>query len=235
MISARDGFQKSYDLTERVLPSSVDVSEPTAKELACHLIDNTLRAHGFATQKSFAYSSRGTPVHGPLKAELARRSSAGELREFADDRGGRWWSDPQTLDTPAPRARKVARVLSPFDNAIIQRERAQKVFDFDFKIECYVPEANRRFGYFCLPILYSDELIGRMDCKSHRDEARFEVKALFLEPDFADRKSVGLLVDALAEAIAEYASFDGCEDVVVTRTEPAFARAMLRKALTARG
>lgn len=61
---------------------------------------------------------------------------------------------------------------------MIQRERIRELFGFDFMIECYVPEAKRRFGYFCLPILHCDRLIGRMDCKSHRDQKRFQVKSL---------------------------------------------------------
>ncbi len=230
MISSRDGFQKSYDLTERVLPSSLDVTEPTVEELASHLVDNTLRAHGFANQKSFAHEGRGAALHGAVKAELRRRSAAGALREFSDPRGS-WWCKPETFDAPTPRAPRDTRILSPFDNALSQRERVMKLFDFDYRIECFVPEAQRRFGYFCLPILYSDRLIGRMDCKSHRDANRFEVKALFLEPDFAARKTVEKLADSISNAIVEFAGFDGCDDVVITRSEPAYARQVFTRAL----
>ena len=90
-------------------------------------------------------------------------------------------------------------MLSPFDNLVIQRERIRELFSFDFSIECYVPEAKRRFGYYCLPILHRDQLIGRMDCKSIREHARFEVKSLFLEPEVAKRGRFGEIADEVAE------------------------------------
>ena len=112
-----------------------------------------------------------------------------------------------------------------------QRERLSEVFDFDYQIECYVPEAKRRYGYFCLPIMYADQLIGRMDCKSHRDESRFEIKALFLEAEFTSRKRLAEVIDPLSAAIVEYARFDNCNDVVVTTSTPTLAKPMLTKAL----
>ncbi|MFL1454263.1 DNA glycosylase AlkZ-like family protein [Marinobacter sp. GN3S48] len=58
-------------------------------------------------------------------------------------------------------------ILSPFDNSVIQRERLKALFQYDYQLECYVPAAKRQYGYFCLPLLYRDEFIGRMDCKAH--------------------------------------------------------------------
>lgn len=232
MISARDGFEKSYDLTERVLPSSVDVSVPTIEEFASFLVDTTLRSHGFATYRSFSSGGRhGVPLGGSVKAELKHRTETGRLAAFTADGGFRFWVDPRTLDREPPRILKNARLLSPFDNLVSQRERLLEVFDFDYQIECFVPEAKRRYGYFCLPILYSDRLIGRMDCKSHRNESRFEIKALFLEPEFASRKRLAELVDPLSAAIVDYAHFDNCNDVVVTESTPTLAKPMLTKAL----
>ena len=167
-------------ISERVLPDSVDLSEPTPEAFARHLVDNTLRAHGFATAKSFAREGRLTPLGKSIKNEIERRSAEGELQEFAMGDGLRWWGETEALDSRVPRTQRVA-VLSPFDNLVIQRERIRELFSFDFSIECYVPEAKRRFGYYCLPILHRDQLIGRMDCKSIREHARFEVKSLFTE------------------------------------------------------
>lgn len=230
MINARDGFQKSYDLTERVLPSSVVTREPTAEEFAEHLVGNTLRTHGVASLKSFAHEGRGTPLSGSIRTELERRTAEGTLRKFSMEDGSPWWGETEALDVQAPRAERTA-LLSPFDNLVIQRQRLRQLFDFDFLLECYVPEAKRRYGYFCLPILHRDRLIGRMDCKSHREQKRFEVKSLFLEPEVAGRRHFEGVVDAVARAIIEYASFDGCDDLVVSRTDPASARQPLRRAI----
>jgi uncharacterized protein YcaQ len=232
MISNRDGFQKAYDLTERVLPSSIDTSVPSLPEFASHLIDSTLRAHGFAGYKSFASDMRhGAPAGRSLRDELKRRCDAGELEQFTNTNGNMLWADPAQLEQAPPRTPARAKILSPFDNAVTQRDRMQDIFGFDYQLECYVPEAKRRYGYFCLPIQYSDQLVGRMDCKSHRDQSRFEVKALYLEAAFASRENAERLAEPLARAIIDYARFDGCTDVVVTQSEPAFLQRLLTKSL----
>ncbi len=152
MISARDGFEKSYDLTERILPSSVDVSVPTIEEFASFLVDTTLRTHGFATYKSFSSGARhGVALGGSVKAELKLRTETGQLEAFTTNGGSQLWADPRTLDREPHRMSKNARLLSPFDSLVNQRERLLDVFDFDYQIECFVPEAKRRYGYFCLP------------------------------------------------------------------------------------
>ncbi len=232
MISARDGFEKRYDLTERVLPSSVDVSVPSLEEFACFLVDTTLRSHGFANYKSFTAGGRyGMPLGGCVKDELKCRTDAGKLKEITTGGGTKYWIETQALERSLGRVPKITRLLSPFDSTVSQRDRILEVFDFDYQIECYVPEAKRKYGYFCLPILHEDQLVGRIDCKSHRDESRFEIKALFIEPKFASQKQLERLVDPLSTAIADYARFDNCNDVVVTRSDPIMAQSLLIKAL----
>ncbi|GJL77943.1 MAG: hypothetical protein NPINA01_09320 [Nitrospinaceae bacterium] len=233
MIRARDGFEKSYDLTERVLPSSVNTTEPTIEEFASFLIDTTIRTHGFANYASFrAGGQYGMPLGGSVKAELKRRTDTGDLTLLTTDAGSKIWAEPMTLDLKSTRPPNTVRILSPFDNLVIQRERLSEVFGFDYRLECYVPEAKRCYGYFCLPILYSDRLVGRMDCKSYRDESRFEIKALFLESGFASKKGFSELVDPLSTAIVDFARFNNCEDVVVTQSTPSFAKQILTKALS---
>ena len=231
MISARDGFEKTYDLTERVLPAGVDTREPTLAEFANYLVDTTIRAHGVAAYKSFASGARfGTPLGKSLRAELQRRSETGELTPI-NANGTPMWADPQVLERASPRHNRRAKLLSPFDNAVTQRERLTDIFAFDYQIECFVPEAKRRYGYYCLPILFADRLVGRMDCKAHRDQGRFEIKALYLEPEYASRKRAEELITPLANAVLDYARFDGCSDVSVTRSEPTFAQSLLQQQL----
>ena len=67
------------------------------------------------------------------------------------------------------------KILSPFDNAVIHREKLKAVFGFDYKIECYTPKEKRVFGYFSLPILFNDVLVARVDCKAHRKEGILEI------------------------------------------------------------
>jgi len=114
---------------------------------------------------------------------------------------------------------------------VTERERLSNVFGFDYGIECFVPEAKRKYGYFCVPVMMGKSFMARMDCKSHRDESRFEIKALHLEPEFATRRAFASVAHDLVRAIREYALFDGCKDVIVKETAPEFTRVMLRSQL----
>jgi len=240
MIIGRQGFQKVYDLTERVLPAHIDTSTPSVDELADHLVGNTLRSHGFATAKCITYLRPGAPLRQAVKSHIQTRCEEGTLTRFALDNGERVFGDPGLKDTRAPSAAGRVRILSPFDSAVIQRDRGQAIFDFDYQIECYVPEEKRRFGYFCLPILYRDKLIGRMDCKAHRTPQRdpqrkegcFEVKALHLEdPALADRPDPDL-ADKIASAIREFAEFNNCTHVDLQRVAPGAWHKLMDHALS---
>ena len=101
-------------------------------------------------------------------------------------------------------------LLSPFDNLIIQRERIKNIFDFDYTIECYVPEARRRYGYFVLPILWNGNLVGRFDPKADKENKTLIIKNLFFEPHFMDTDA---LLPALSEKLIELARFNQCKRV----------------------
>ena len=233
MVVSREGFQKVYDLTERVLPSAIDTRTPDTRELAAHLLHNTLRSHGFTAARTVTHLRRGAELRQALK-ELLREAEASErLVQFCLPGGEIAYADPEVLESRAPIAANRVKILSPFDNAVIQRDRVLKVFDYDYQIECYVPEEKRRFGYFCLPLLYADRFVGRVDCKAHRREARFEVKALYLEDKKLQRQPPVEFVNALATALREFAIFNGCEQIEITRTSPPGCKSQLVAAIEA--
>jgi uncharacterized protein YcaQ len=208
MVSAREGFQKVYDLPERVLPDWVDTSTPTLAEFAAHLIDSSLRAHGFVTLVSVTYLRKGQALRDAVKQQLHARIEAGLLVQQALGKNCSIYIDPERLETRAPRSVAQVRILSPFDNLLIQRQRCREVFAFDYQIECYVPEPLRQFGYFCLPLLYRDRLVGRIDCKAHRAQARLEVKSIHLEQPFGED-----FPELMTAALQSFASFNGCEQI----------------------
>jgi uncharacterized protein YcaQ len=107
--------------------------------------------------------------------------------------------------------------LSPFDPLVWDRVRGKAMFDFDYRIECYTPEAKRRYGYFTLPILRRGMLIGRLDAKAHRKEGLFEVKALHLEPGI---KPDAALIEDIAGALVECAEWHNTPEVVVRQSNP---------------
>jgi uncharacterized protein YcaQ len=210
MVRAREGFQKVYDLPERVLPDWVDTRMPTLDEFAAHLIDTSLRAHGFVSLVSVTYLRKGQALRDAVKRQLQARIEEGLLTQQALGKSCSVYVDPERLEYQAPRSIAQVRILSPFDNLVIQRQRCREVFAFDYQIECYVPEPLRQFGYFCLPLLYRDRLVGRIDCKAHRVQARLEVKSVHIE------KPVGEdFPDLLSVALNSFASFNGCEQIDV--------------------
>ena len=205
MVSHREGFNKVYDLRERVLPDWVDTREPTLSEYAEHLIDTTIRAHGFATQKSMCYLRKGKELKDAIAEQLNTRIDAGQLSILSLGENNVVYCDAELLDARARRSSSAVRILSPFDNLVIQRERGRDIFNFDYQIECYVPEAKRQFGYFCLPILYRDALVGRIDCKAHRKDKRLEIKSIHTEQPVDDE-----FHDSFSKTVELFAGFNGC-------------------------
>ena len=137
-------------------------------------------------------------------------------------------SEAGALERPLPRLGREMSILSPFDNAVIQRDRLRTFFDFDYQIECYVTEAKRRYGYFCLPLLYRDTFVGRMDCKAHRKDGLLEIKTLHLEEHSFDEEAV---LKALAKAVKEFLIFQGCDEVSVTKVFPKKMAGPVRRVL----
>lgn len=205
MVSAREGFQKVYDLPERVLPDWVDTRHPEMDEFADYLIDSSLRAHGFATQKSITYLRKGTKLRDAVKRQLLGRVEAGQLLRLENEG---IYIDPELLEQRAPRSFAQVRILSPFDNLVIQRQRTRELFAFDYQIECYVPETQRQFGYFCLPLLYRDRLVGRIDCKAHRRSHCLQLKSLHME----QRVDEGF-ADAFHDALQSFREFNQCRRI----------------------
>jgi len=208
MVSAREGFQKVYELPERVLPDWVDTRMPTLDEFAAHLIGTSLRAHGFASLVSVTYLRKGQALREAVKRQLQARIEEGLLTQQTPGKSCSVYIDPERLESQAPRSIAQVRILSPFDNLVIQRQRCREVFAFDYQIECYVPAPLRQFGYFCLPLLYRDRLVGRIDCKAHRAQARLEVKSIYIEQPVGDD-----FPELMSAALQSFASFNGCEQI----------------------
>jgi len=123
----------------------------------------------------------------------------------------------EALDLARPLKERSMRFLSPFDNLTIQRKRLKWLFDFDYTIEIYVPAEKRKYGYFALPILWGDRLIGRLDAKAHRPERRLVVNNLVFEPDISMSEPIKA---ALFEALRDFTRFQNCDEWKILRVEP---------------
>ncbi|WP_438464529.1 winged helix-turn-helix domain-containing protein [Marinomonas sp. PE14-40] len=227
MVSSREGFQKTYDLTERVLPDYVNTSFPSLEEFAEHLLSQQLRCHGFVSLKGLTYLRRNTGLRKAMKALLSARLDQGLLEQIQLVDGEIYVIEKRALESKLPRSLKRFQILSPFDNSLIQRERLKSIFGFQYQIECYVPEAKRQYGYFSLPLLYQDEFVGRMDCKAHRKDKHFEIKFLHFEDSFIDKVSkhkkgyeAEFVVSSFAEALQAFSRIQKCDSTSLTKMQP---------------
>jgi hypothetical protein len=184
-VARRDGFQKVYDLTERVIPEAHLQPAPDYKAHVDWACQSALDQLGFATSGEVsAYWKAITPTEARdwCKAALAR----GEITEIdvanADGSMRRHFAPVSALDPVAPPPNRL-RILSPFDPALRDRNRAERLFGFTYRIEVFVPEPQRKYGYYVFPVMEGDRLMGRLDAKAFRNESCLRVKAFWAEPD----------------------------------------------------
>jgi uncharacterized protein YcaQ len=224
MIANRINFQRVYDLTERVLPDWVDTTAPTAEERDRHWVEQAVFTFGAcevgqAGDYTWLKRSRARPhvaalltegVLLPIEAELAD----GKVREVLIHR------DNLPLLEQAVAGDLLARrttFLSPFDSLFWPQRRDVRFWGFRQSLEAYRPAAKRQWGYFCLPILHRDRLVGRFDPKMERSTGTMRIKALYLEPGVALEDE---LVHDVAVTLRDFLAFHQADDLVIERSEP---------------
>jgi uncharacterized protein len=226
MVPCRTNFHKVYDLTERVLPEGTDTTVPDREEHVRFLITRYLMANGLGQSAEIAYLLKDTK---PLvSATLQEMVSNGELHQIRVGEHG-YYAFPASLELLSSRlARSKLKILSPFDNLLIQRKRMQRLFGFDYLIECYVPETKRQYGYFSLPILWDGRLVARMDCKAERKASLLHIRHLALEPSLAKTEAFAI---ALCNELADFMRFNDCTDLRLHRTSPSNFKPVLQTAI----
>jgi uncharacterized protein YcaQ len=230
MIARRHNFQRVYDLAERVHPEWDDTQLPPLDETRRQFVLRAVKALGVCKAGWIADYYRTKPPHLDPELLVAR----GELlraRVLGWDAPVYIHPDHLALAERAQAgalAPSVTTLLSPFDPVVWDRRRALELFGFDYRLECYTPADQRRYGYFTLPILRRGALVGRVDAKAHRRDGRFELKSLVLEDGV--RVTARFCTD-LAQAVQKCADWHGCPRVEITRTVPASFHAQLAAAL----
>jgi len=170
LVSARDGGERVWDLGERVLPALAQVAELEPWEGLRGQLLVGLRAAGVAQPRS------------PWQRRAIRELAAAGAVEQVEVEGlrGEWYAHPEALADDGWEPRTT--LLSPFDNLIRDRDRTAALWDFDYRLEIYVPRAKRRHGYWVMPVLAGDELVGRLDLLVDRKAGRLLVQAVHPEP-----------------------------------------------------
>jgi uncharacterized protein len=224
MISGRVNFQRVYDLTERVLPAWVDTYEPSPQERDCFWLEQAVKSLGVcqplqAAEYAYMKRNRSKPhlesllregVLAPVRAQL----ESGEIAELVVHR-----ENLPLLERAADGEIRPNRTtfLSPFDSLFWAKGRDQQFWNFRNVLEAYKPQADRIWGYFCLPILHGERLVGRFDPKLERNTGTLLLKTLLLEPGIDPDDE---LIEGMAEAMRSFLNFHRAENLVIERSHP---------------
>lgn len=211
-ITRREGFAKIYDLTERVIPEVHRAPIP-AEQVCDWACRSALQNLGFGTSGEIAaYWKAISPeaARAWCRDALARGEIIEAEIEGTLGQRRKVFVFPDTLAEEPPEPTPRLRILSPFDPALRDRDRAEFLFGFHYRIEVFVPEPKRIYGYYVFPVLEGDSLVGRIDVKAFREAGSLRVKAFWPEPGV---KLTKVRQAKLEAELARLAVFSGCERV----------------------
>jgi uncharacterized protein YcaQ len=220
MVAGRKGQTRLWQLGEVHLAGQIPATALDEAEADARAVALALRALGVASAPHIRYHfMRG--AYADLAGALARLEKRGELLrvDLAGAGRGPWYlhrDDVPRLDElrslrsqPAGEWQPRTELLSPFDNLICDRQRTQLLFNFNYRMEIYVPKAKRQYGYYVLPILHGDRFVGRLDPRLDRARKRLHVQSVYAEPDAPAEAG-----PAIAAAIQRLATFTGAREIV---------------------
>ncbi|MGH2539143.1 MAG: winged helix-turn-helix domain-containing protein [Actinomycetota bacterium] len=199
MIVGRDGQQRVWDLASRSLP--MDGPRPPARAIAREVVERQLRARGVAPVEVLGSLFDGRPPGWRTAVRELVREGAAVPVSIEGVAGDAWYAHAEVIERPW-KPRTVA--LSPFDDLVSDRDRTEALFDFHFRLEIYVPKGKRRWGYFVLPILHGDRLIGRVDPRFDRRTSTLHLNAVYAEAGTTARDGA-----AAGRAVRELAGWLG--------------------------
>ncbi|MGC9779634.1 MAG: winged helix-turn-helix domain-containing protein [Candidatus Heimdallarchaeota archaeon] len=229
MIDYRKGFQRYYDLTERVLPPSID-NEPMVKDELPYFMVNTIfssiglgnfeemRFYLGASHVKFLWNNKREKITQFLDEcikegilESVQVEGIDSIHFVLSKEANKLVNESDDL------SKQPLKFLSPFDNLIRERNYPSKIWKFDYKLEAFTPEKQRIYGYYVLPILDNNKLIGRADIKAHRKDCLLEIKALYLE----DKPIDDSFIDRFHSGLKLFADFHNCNSLKINRISPA--------------
>jgi uncharacterized protein YcaQ len=208
VVSHRKNFERFYDLPERRIPLALREREVPEDDAVRELVRTSLRALGVGTVRDIADYFR--ILQAPVKVALEELANAGEADRVQVDG---WRTGPAYLhrDARMPRRIETAALLSPFDPVVWERERTLRMFGFHYRIEIYTPAPKRQYGYYTLPLLIDEDLVGRIDLKTDRQAGVLRVQSAWREADAA------VDLERVADLIRTIATWQGMTGIEVMR------------------
>lgn len=221
-VGHRQGWRRTYDLAERVIPADLLHDDLTDDECEVALVEGGARLMGVGTAADIA------DVHRLPVGSVARAADRAGLVRVVVEGWPAAWAHPTALAwlETSERARHRTTLLSPFDPLVWKRDRAERIFGMRHRIEAYTPAAMRVHGYFAMPVLHRGRLVARVDPK--RDGAILRARRVTLESTAEDA------IAGVAQAVQEAATWVGCTSVHVGDVTPSSAASHLRAALRER-
>lgn len=229
MVKERHNFQKIYDLTERVLPAKVNLQMPTADELGEFAVLSALTAMGIAREKEiYNYLLVAPKKHVTLA--LHNLCEMGKVTPVCIEPGNKetHYVFTETLQNQSELSLYAGKVhiLSPFDNLIIFRDRANLLFQFDYTLESYVPPEKRQYGYLVHPVVWGDRFVARMDPAVDKKKQNLVIHSLHFEPAFTEYEQ---FLPAFVHKCFDLAVFNGCHRITLENTFPADKKTLVQK------
>jgi uncharacterized protein YcaQ len=216
-VAGRRGFERLYDLPERVLPSAVlDHPELTESDAQRGLLLHAVKALGVGTEKDIRDYFRQDPL--PARVGIAELLEAGAIQAVSIES---WKQPAYTLpELTIPRKVQASALLSPFDSLIWERARTERLFDFRYRLEIYTPQAKRIYGYYVLPFLYNEHIAARIDLRAERAVGRLAVHAVHEEAKGLDEEGM----QALARNLRQLADWLGLPQIQINCQRASAAR-----------
>jgi uncharacterized protein YcaQ len=211
--AGRTRFERRYALTEHIVSAELRAREISRADAHRALVAEAAQALGVGTASDLADYFRLRNVD--VRAAIADLNDSGELVPVTVQ----GWDQPAWLhrDSRIPRRIHHVALLSPFDPVVWDRKRAERMFGFHYRIEIYKPEPQRQFGYYSLPVLVDDALVGRIDLKTDRQARVLRVQSAWHEEGLqAHRGGLGALTERIVPTLREIAHWQGMESISVT-------------------
>ncbi len=217
MVVQRRNFRKYYDLPERALPSNLNTKNPTSTEIAEYVVDKALENLTIASQKEIAEYLQIIDKAAISKV-LLKKEASGDIEQIKIGENPKkkyWMNGRHAKGNINENEEKLMRILSPFDNILINRIWLEDIFDFYYRLECYLPVAKRRFGFFSLPLLYDYSYVGLMDCTSDKADNLLRINNLHIEEKYIKD---GEFRARFHQELRAFSDFNTCDTIVAEDT-----------------